>query len=134
MKLEKRGIFDSWKSTPVDKRIIKTELDLIDTPTPVPDKRFKTPTNYAWSRPEMPAWMTNIKGEIFKATGKYPMADQTDEEIEQDITKFMELIRKNGPGSKLTPTKALELMKTPEGKAIYRAVEKASPKQDRRYA
>ena len=132
--LEKRGIFDSWKSTPVDKRIIKTELDLIDTPTPVPDKRFKTPTNYIWSRPEMPAWMTDIKGEIFKSTGKYPMADQTDEEIEQDITKFMEIIRKKGPGSKLTPTKALELMKTPEGKAIYRAVEKASPKQDRRYA
>ena len=132
--LEKRGIFDSWKSTPVDKRIIKTELDEIDTPTPVPNNRFKTPTNYAWSRPEMPAWMTGIKGEIFKSTGKYPMADQTDEEIEQDIEKMWKIIQQNGPGGSLMPTKALLFMQTPEGKAVYRSVEKASPKQDRRYA
>jgi hypothetical protein len=34
----------------------------------------------------------------------------------------------------LSYLKALEFMKTPEGKAIWRGVQKTSPKKDNRYA
>jgi hypothetical protein len=106
----------------------------MDTPTPSPDNRFKTPNNYFWSRAEMPAFMRDIKGRLLKSTGSYPTSDQTDEEIEKDRDRMYKILQQNGPGEDLAPLKALEMMGTPEGKAIYRGVEKSSSKQDRRYA
>lgn len=132
--LEQRGILDSWKVTPEQKAVFKTELEKFDAPTPSPNNRSKTPDSYLWSRIEMPAYMTDIKGQMLKSTGSYPKSDQTDEQIEQDRDRMYEIIRQNGPGGDFAKLKALEFMKTPEGKAIYRGVEKASPKQDRQYA
>ena len=132
--LEKRGILDSWELTPEQKETVKTALDQMDNPTPSPDNRFKIPNNYFWSRAEMPAFMRDIKGRLLKSTGSYPTSDQTDEEIEKDRDRMYKILQQNGPGEDLAPLKALEMMRTPEGKAIYRGVEKASPKQDRRYA
>jgi hypothetical protein len=132
--LENRGILDNWKLTPEQKKIFKDTLDATDAPTPSPDKRSKTPGSYMWNRAEMPAYMTDIKGKMLKSTGSYPKSDQTDEEIEKDRDRMYEIIRQNGPQGDLAKLKALEMMKTPEGKAIYRGVEKSSSKQDRRYA
>jgi hypothetical protein len=87
-----------------------------------------------WNRAEMPAYMTDIKGQMLKSTGSYPKSDQTDVEIEKDRDRMYEIIRQNGPSGDLAKLKALEMMKIPEGKAIYRGVEKSSPKQDRQYA
>ena len=132
--LEQRGILDSWNVTPEQKAAFKTELEKFDAPTPSPNNRSKTPDSYLWSRIEMPAYMTDIKGQMLKSTGSYPKSDQTDEQIEKDRDRMYEIIRQNGPGGDFAKLKALEFMKTPEGKAIYRGVEKASPKQDRQYA
>lgn len=132
--LEKRGVFDSWELTPEQRATFKTALEDADAPTPSPDNRSKTPNSYLWSRAEMPAYMTDIKGQMLKSTGSYPKSDQTDEEIEKDRDRMYEIIRQNGPQSDMAKLKALEMMRTPEGKAIYRGVEKSSPKQDRRYA
>jgi hypothetical protein len=132
--LENRGILDNWKLTPEQRAIFKTDLEAFDAPIVSPNNRSKTPESYLWSRAEMPAYMTDIKGKMLKLTGSYPKSDQTDEEIEKDRDRMYEIIRQSGPQSDLAKLKALEMMKTPEGKAIYRGVEKSSSKQDRRYA
>ena len=132
--LEKRGVFDSWELTPEERAVFKTELEKWDAPTPSPNNRSKTPNSYLWSRPETPAYMTDMKNELRKERGVYPKSDETDEQIEQDRDRLYKMIQERGRGGNMAWLKALEILKTPEGKAIWKGVEKASPKQDRRYA
>lgn len=132
--LEKRGVFDSWKLTPEEKTGFKNELEAWDAPTPSPNNRSKTPNSYLWGRTEVPAYMTDMKNELRKERGVYPKSDETDEQIEKDRDRLYNMIKERGRGGNMAWLKGLEMLKTPEGKAIYRGVEKASPKQDRQYA
>ena len=50
--------------------------------------------------------------------------------------EFNKLLDVNNPSKNFNPgsIKALQLLKTPEGKSIWRGVQKTSPKKDNRYA
>jgi hypothetical protein len=134
--LEKRGILDSWKLDKQQKIEVKNKLDNADAPSP--SRMSKTPDSYLWNRTEMPAFMKELKIDLLRKTGKYPTSDETDVDIEQDRDKLYDIIRERGynptDDSDLMLLKSLEFMKTPEGKAIWRGVQKTSPKKDNRYA
>jgi len=134
--LEKRGILDSWKLDKQQKIEVKDVLDYADTPSP--SRMSKTPNSYLWSRTEIPAFMKELKIDLLRKTGKYPTSDETDVDIEQDRDKLYDIMRERGyqptDDSDFMLLKSLEFMKTPEGKAIWRGVQKTSPKKDNRYA
>lgn len=127
--LEKRKLADSFKN--YSKNQIKSNLEKDDIPGPgiIPG----IPSSYYWSRTEIPAFMKQLKLNLLNKTGKYPTSDETDEEIEQDRDKLYDMSPKDIEDP-LSYLKALELMKTPEGKAIWRGVKKSAPEKDRRYA
>lgn len=126
--LEKRKLADSFKNH--SKNEIKSELDKHDIPGPGVVKGI--PSSYYWDRGEMPAFMKQLKLNLFNKTGNYPTSDETDEEIEQDRDTLYNMSPKDIRGP-LSYLKALEFMKTPEGKAIWRGVQKTTPKKDIRY-
>ena len=127
--LEKRKLADSFKGYSKDQMKYGLEKDDIPGPGITPE----IPSSYYWSRPEMPAFMTQLKLNLLNKTGKYPTSNETDEEIEQDRDKLYDMSPRDMEDS-LSYLKALEFMKTPEGKAIWRGVQKTSPKKNNRYA
>lgn len=92
--------------------------------------------NYFWSRGEVPAFMHQLKIDLMKLTNQpYRTSDQSDESIDSDLNFLMN--QKLDPdNTDISPgeIKALQLLKTPEGKAIWRGVQKSIPEKDRRYA
>lgn len=92
---------------------------------------------YYWDRDEVPAYMHQLKMELMRQNNQpYRMSDQSDESIENDANFLMDkLLDVNNPSTKFYPgsIKALQLLKTPEGKAIWRGVQKSVPEKDRRY-
>ncbi len=131
--LEKRGLTGSYgtlynKGTDVN--ILKQLIDSDDEP--IKTAFSTTPESYLWNRSEMPAFMKELKIKLMNKTGKYPTSDQTDEEIEQNRDLLYDFLP-NDPAA-LHYLKSLEFMKTPEGKAMWRGVQKTSPKKDNHYA
>ena len=92
---------------------------------------------YSLNRAEVPAFMHGLKMELMKKTNQpYRTSDQSDESIDSDVDFLMNQKLDPDNTSSFHPSeiKALELLKTPEGKAIWRGVQKTSPKKDNRYA
>jgi hypothetical protein len=91
--------------------------------------------NYYWNRGEVPAYMHELKMELMKKTNQpYRTSDQSDESIDSDADFLMN--QKLDPDNRSfypAQIKALQLLKTPEGKAIWRGVQKSAPKKDDRY-
>lgn len=88
------------------------------------------PGSYFWNRGEVPAYMHQLKLDLMKAKKEpYRTADQSDESIESDANFLMNknLDIDDKDTSYPAKIKALELLKTPEGKAIWRGVEKTKP-------
>ena len=95
------------------------------------------PIRYSLNRAEVPAFMHGLKMELMKKTNQpYRTSDQSDESIDSDADFLMNQKLDPDNTSSFHPSeiKALELLKTPEGKSIWRGVQKTSPKKDNRYA
>lgn len=118
-------------------------LSLIPPALLTPSKKEYLPTEYAllhepnsyfYNRSEVPAYMHELKMKVLKDSGIFPKADQTDEEIEDlrkkienDINNKVYKSREEGEQDildNLGMIKMLELLKTPEGKNIWRSVQK----------
>ena len=92
--------------------------------------------NYFWNRNEVPAFMHQLKIDLMKQTNQpYRTADQSDESIDSDAD-FLINQKLDPDNTNFSPgeIKALQLLKTPEGKAIWKGVQKSAPEKDRRYA
>jgi hypothetical protein len=102
------------------------------------DNKNYDSNSYYWNRHEVPAYMHELKMQLMRQNNQpYRMSDQSDESIENDANFLMDkLLDVNNPSKNFNPgsIKALQLLKTPEGKSIWRGVQKTSPKKDNRYA
>lgn len=102
------------------------------------DNKNYDSNSYYWNRQEVPAYMHQLKMQLMRQNNQpYRMSDQSDESIENDADFLMDkLLDVNNPSKTFHPgsIKALQLLKTPEGKAIWRGVQKTSLKKDNRYA
>jgi hypothetical protein len=97
----------------------------------------RKPIRYSLDRAEVPAFMHELKMELMKKTNQpYRTSDQSDESIDSDADFLMNQKLDPDNTSSFHPSeiKALELLKTPEGKSIWRGVQKTSPQKDNRYA
>lgn len=120
-------------------RLKKNALDIADISHEIKsmsDENYDR-NSYYWDREEVPAYMHQLKMELMRQNNQpYRMSDQSDESIENDANFLMDkILDVNNLNKRFYEgtIKALQLLKTPEGKAIWRGVQKSVPEKDRRY-
>jgi hypothetical protein len=90
----------------------------------VPELADESRKQYTLSRKEVPAYMHDLKNLVYKNTGVWPKANQSDAEIEKNLEDLQQIIL-DRMGTYFSPGEvdAMNLLSTPEGKAIWRGVQ-----------